>query len=152
MAPCWSPDSTVFFGSISRLFGSLVSLMPNTQVHGQIYKKKMITKSERNIERIMNAFSYHNLCEETRAPGVLFKMIQFDQTIPILVLQDERFSLCCYMSMVKKLWNQGKIEQEIYLIQGRCNFISHRNSLLVEKKLTDFYQCSGVFCMWIVVC
>ena len=124
----------------------------NTQVHGQINKKKMITKNvKKNIERIMNAFSYHNLCEETRAPGVLFKMIQFDQTIPFLVLKDERFSLCCYMSMVKKLLNQGKIEQEIYLIQGRCNFISHCNSLLVEKKLTDFYQCSGrsrgVFCM-----
>ena len=47
-----------FFGSISRLFGSLVSFMPktNTQVHGQIYKKKMITKSENKTKELWMLF------------------------------------------------------------------------------------------------
>ena len=71
---CWSPDSTVFFGLISRLFGSLVSLMPktNTQVHGQIHKKKMITKSEKKTSKELRMLFPITICVRKQGHWVFF--------------------------------------------------------------------------------
>ena len=71
----------------------------------------------------------------TRTPRLLSKIIWFNQNTPILVLQEERFSIWCYLSLVKDFWNQkpSMVNKETFTPKWLYLYLS-----FTEKKLTDF--------------
>ena len=59
--------------------------------------------------------NFLQLTKLSRTPAIVSRIINFNQTMPFLVLDLESFSMCCYLTLVERLLDQWEKQMYLYL-------------------------------------
>ena len=88
--------------------------------------------------------NFLQLTKLSRTPAIVSRIINFNQTMPFLVLDLESFSMCCYLTLVERLLDQWEKQMYLYLSLVEENW----------RKVAELYhdmerRCYLVWSKWI---
>ena len=91
------------------------------------------------------SFQPSNAQTHIRTPSIVFRIINFNQTMPTLVLDLESSSVCCYLALCERLLDQWGILK--HSPQRRCIFISH---CIGGEKSSRVHNMDLLWLKWII--